>query len=131
MTKATRRGLAFIVTVSVLSVLMGVAWASSASKTLNGTAYAGVHTEACEVRNQDDVNGGLKLHIKCPASGGAWVRYRFRDYAKKAPATISADLQDPQGCGRTRWVPRWRAIQVIVPPRCYLHVRSVTLVSQP
>jgi len=131
MTKATRSGLAFIVTVSVLAVLIGVKWASSAPKTLNGTAYAGVHTEACEVYNQVDVDGGLKLHIKCPAAGGAWVRYRFRDYAKKAPATISADLQDPQECGRTRWVPEWRSIQVIVPPRCYLHVRSVTLVSQP
>ncbi len=75
---------------------------------------------------------GTWLHVKCVdsvgATGPAFVRYRFlKDVgAVRAPATVSADLRDPEGCAIVRWMAPVRTLRIEVPYGCYIDIRTVT-----
>jgi hypothetical protein len=96
-----------------------------------GMEYSGIRNPGgCEV-GQDDVHP-TELRVQCTggvgASGQAFVRFRFlADVgAVLGPATVSADLRDPEGCASYRWMAPIRTMRIDVPFGCYIHVRSVT-----
>jgi hypothetical protein len=97
--------------------------------TRTGADYSGIRNPGgCEIFPEN----GTELHVKCTgsvgATGNAFVRFRFlADVgAVKGPATVSADLQDPQGCASYRWMGPIRTMRVEVPLGCYIHIRTVT-----
>jgi hypothetical protein len=94
-----------------------------------GTEYSGVRNPGgCEIMPEN----GTELHVKCTAgvgaSGQAVVRFRFLADVGGVlgPATVSADLRDPEGCASYRWMAPIRTMRIDVPFGCYIHVKSVT-----
>lgn len=129
--------------VAFAAVLVMALAGSVQAKTIvrDGSDYNGyANPNGCEIFVHDDKP--TELHVKCTqgvgATGKARIRYRFlRDVgAQFRPADVSADIKinggDNCNASNVRWmVPIPRTVRIIVPFRCYVHIRSVTWRQQP
>ena len=114
-----------------MALVATIALPASAAGPVNriGTDYDGSENPGgCEIFPEN----GTELHVKCTPGVGATdearIRYRFlADVgAVKAPATVSADIRDAEGCSEVRWMAPVRTLRILVPLGCYVHIRSVT-----